>query len=56
MAWRLRRAIRQSERRLRKADTPAAVLDVFERFTDDVARLRERVRARENRRKMSYLP
>jgi len=56
MRWRLRRLLRRTERSLRKADTPGAVLATFEQFTEDIADLRARIRKREERRGLSYLP
>lgn len=53
---RLRRLVRQADRRIREADTPDEVLATFERFTDDIAGMRRRIRMRDERRSLTYLP
>jgi len=54
MNRRLRRLLRDTDRRLRDADTPGDVLHTFERFTDDVTALRDRLRRREERRRLAH--
>ena len=54
MNRRLRRLLRDTDRRLRDADTPGDVLHTFERFTEDVTALRDRLRRREERRRLAH--
>ena len=56
MQWRLRRLLRRTDRRLRAAASQADMVSEFERFTDEIAHLRDRRGSRLKRRGMSYLP
>jgi hypothetical protein len=54
MNRKLRRLLRDTDRRLRAADTPGDIRETFERFTEDVTALRDRLRRREERRRLAH--